>query len=356
MRRSTTLEHVVTYAGIDYHKKFSVVTLGDQNGKVIETQRLWNDRQTIRSFFAEFPGLICVVESCRGYEWFVDSLKELGLTVHVANPYKVKLIAESRCKTDKIDSRILMELLAIGFLPTCYQPTPEERELREQLRWRAHLVRNATRIKVRIHSLLDKENLGTVGPALFSARGRQHLESVKLSTPARQALLEEHMQLLEKFELAVKAKDGWVRAAAKENPDAQLLMTIPGIAELSALVFLAEVGNIARFRRSAQVVNFTGLCPSLYSSADTRRPGPITKQGSTLLRWVLIQDAWQAIRHSPALRFHFARVSRRCGRHGAIVAVARKLAEIAYHVLRTKQPYNELLLGNQNSTVLSRTV
>jgi hypothetical protein len=145
MRRSATLACVITYAGVDYHKKFSMITLGDQSGKFVTTQRLPNERQSIEAFFAEYPNLQVAVESCRGYEWFVDLLKEIGLTVHLANPYQVALIAKTRCKTDKIDSKILMELLAMGFLPTCYQPTPSERRVRERLRWRTHLVRNTTR-------------------------------------------------------------------------------------------------------------------------------------------------------------------------------------------------------------------
>jgi transposase len=115
MVKSTTFANVETYAGIDYHKKFSVITLGDKDGRVLRTERVPNDRQSVTQFFRQFPGLICTVESCRGYEWFVELLQSLGLTVHLCHAYAVKLIAQSRCKTDKIDSKILMELLAKGF-------------------------------------------------------------------------------------------------------------------------------------------------------------------------------------------------------------------------------------------------
>jgi transposase len=148
MRRSATMSRVVTYAGVDYHKKFAMVSLGDQAGKLLLTQRLANDRRSIEEFFSQYPNIQIAVESCRGYEWFVDLLKDHGFTVHIANPYKVALIAKTRCKTDKIDSKILMELLAMDFLPTCYQPSNGERRMRERLRWRTHLVRNATRIKL----------------------------------------------------------------------------------------------------------------------------------------------------------------------------------------------------------------
>lgn len=349
MRRSTTLPCVVTYAGIDYHKKFSVVALGDAAGKVLRTERVPNDEHAIRHFFSDYKNIQCAVESCRGYEWFIDLLKEIGQTVHVANPYEVALIAKSRCKTDKVDSRILMELLAMGFLPTCYQPTAVERKLRERLRWRCQLVRNTTRIKVRIHSLLDKENVGlSLGTTIFKGRGRKLLEEIKLQAPGRQELLDKHLKLLEHFEKLVEAEDKWVTKTVKSNPDAQLLMTIPGIGEFSALLILAELGTISRFNRSAQVVNFAGLVPTLRQSASSTFTGPITKQGPPILRWILVQDAWQAIRCCSQLRYFFLSVSKRCGRHGAIIATARKLLEIAYRVLKDQKPFDAQLVGKQN--------
>ncbi len=351
MRRSTTLSCAVTYAGIDYHKKFSVVTLGDSAGKVITTQRIPNEQHAIKQFFEEFANVQCAVESCRGYEWFVDLLKELKLTVHMANPYEVALIAKSRCKTDKVDSRILMELLAMGFLPTCYQPTAAERKLRERLRWRCQLVRNTTRIKVRIHSLLDKENVGVrLGNTIFKGKGRRLLEEIELQAPGRQELLNKHLKLLGHFEKLVEAEDTWVKKTAKASPDAQLLMTIPGIGDFSALLILAELGSVSRFKRSAQVVNFAGLVPTIRQSASSTFRGPITKQGPPMLRWILVQDAWQAIRNSQQLRNFFLTVSKRCGRHAAIVATARKLLEIAYRVLKDQKPFNAALVGKQAAT------
>jgi transposase len=327
-----------------------MVTLGDQSGKAITTQRLPNDRQSIESFFGQYPNLQVAVESCRGYEWFVDLLKEIGSTVHMANPYQVALIAKTRCKTDKIDSRILMELLAMGFLPTCYQPSARERCLRERLRWRCHLVRNATRIKIRIHSLLDKENLGLkLGKYLWKGAAREALEKVQLEGPGRQLLLSKHLKLLQHLEKAVAIEDEWVRKSARTNQDAQLLMTIPGIGEFSALTILAELGDIKRFKRSSQVVNFAGLAPSLYQSANSHFPGPITKQGSPLLRWVLVQAAWHAVGHSPQFRLFFLSISKRCGRHGAIIASARKLLQVAYRVLRDQTAYDPGRVGNQRA-------
>jgi transposase len=348
MRESTTFSCVSIFAGIDYHKKFSLVTIGDESGAVITQQRLPNDRIAIKEFFADFPTAICAVESCRGYEWFVDYLKDLGHEVRLVNAYKAKLIAQSKCKTDKIDSRALMQLLAKDFLPTCYQPSPAERRLRERLRWRAHLVRYATRMKVRIHSLLDKENAGLSAPQLFSTEGKKFLRNIQLSD-SRKALLMEHLDMLDYFEKLVTTEDAWVKQTVKGSESAQLLTTIPGVGNLTALVILAELGDITRFKTAKQVVSYAGLVPAVHSSADTRYLGPITKEGSKMLRWMLIQAAWIAVRTSPQLRVSFMSVRNRNGKNPGVVSVARKLLKIAYRVLRDQKPFNAELVSKPSA-------
>jgi len=349
MRKSTPPACAVNYfAGIDYHKKFSMITVGDAEGNVLVTERVSNDKEMIRRFFAKFQPTECAVESCRGYEWFVDYLKELGLIVHLSDPYRTKVIAQTRCKTDKVDSRILMQLLAIRFLPTCYQPTAYEREVRERLRWRAHLVRSATRVKLQIRTLLDKENLREFFPKGFTKSARKQILEAPVS-PARKTLISQQLSLLERFEEMVKAEDDWCEAQTKNSEVAMRLRTVPGIGPLTALLLIAELGWVSRFKTSRQVAAYVGLVPSVHSSADVYRTGPITKQGSSHLRWMLIQCAWQAIKYSVPLRMHFASVTKRCGKQSAIVSVARKLLRISFRVMRDGKEFAPELVGFQSA-------
>ena len=345
--KSQTSLNQAAFAGLDYHKKSTQFCIGDHQGKVIISKAVPNDKEEIRRFLGQYPGVKCAIESCRGYEWLLDFLKEdLKLDVVLVNAHQLKLIAQSRCKTDRIDARIIMQMLAIGFLPICYQPTPEERRMRERLRWRAHLVRYATRMKVRIHSLLDKENIGrSIGDPL-SQDGRCLLKQVQLQVHRRQ-MLEEHLDLLDQFEKLVKRENRWISEELEMNQDAQLLLSIPGIGELTALLLWCEIGDVTRFRHASQVAAYFGLVPSVDSSADRFRYGPITKQGSKFVRWILVQCAWQAVRKSVLFRDHFISVSRRAGKNGAIISVARKLAKIAYRVLRDKRPFDAGLVGKQ---------
>lgn len=132
---------------------------------------------------------------------------------------------------------------------------------------------------------------------------------------------------------------------AKENPQVAKLKTIPGIGDVSALLLVAELGGVSRFAKARNVSAYIGLVPRLYSTSDTRRLGPITKQGSKMLRWILVQGAWLAIRQSKAFLNRYNKICKRRGKKIAIVATARLIAEVAYRVLRDNTVYNESLLA-----------
>jgi len=345
--KPTDIPSHATFAGIDYHKRFSVVALGDENGNLLGIFKLFNDNEAhVRAFFARFPGLHCAIENCRGKEWFVELLKEVGCVVKVSNTYAVKLIAESRCKTDKIDARILMELLSKGFLPTVYQPSPEEVALRERLRWRTNLMRSRTQYKNRVHALLDKENKGT---NIDSVKRRTKIFDEQPLSSHRQQLLDGHLEVVEFFQELVTSEDKRLELMAASNEDAQRLQSIPGIGDIVSMMFLAEIGDVTRFKNARKVAGYFGLTSRLYSTSDTRRLGPITKQGSGLMRWVLVQAAWHAIRKSPYFLHRYTEIKNRRGKGPAIVAVARMLAEVAYRVLRDKTSYDEAKLWSNAS-------
>lgn len=326
------------YVGIDYHKSTIALTLGDKQGRVLDQVNLHNHTELIRDFFGQFAKLQCVVESCRGYEWLVDMLQDMGHTVHVGDSRSIKLIAHSRCKTDKVDSRILMELLAIGYLPTTYIPTAKEREYRDLLRHRSSLVRTATRSKLRVHALLDKENKGIRFP--FSREGRRQLEELELS-PSRRQILERELDVIDFVEEHAHRQQLRIHLLASYEPEVPRLRKIPGFDVLMATSFLAEVGDVRRFKNADQVAAYLGLVPRVYSSGNTKRCGRITKTGSKFMRWMLVQAAWAAIKTSDNLRHRFAVIARRRGQKVAIVAIARKLATIAFRILRDKSDYME---------------
>lgn len=341
MLSHTTVRPV--YAGIDFHKKTIMVALGDQAGALIgKPQELPTDIGLIRKFFAAYPGIQCVIENCRGFDWLVELLLELGAVVHISNPYKTRMIAENTCKTDKIDAKILMQLLAKDYLPTCYRPSADEVRLKERLRWRKQIVGSSTRFKNRATALLDKENKGH--DARYSAIGRAAISTLALKEH-RQELVREHLDLIHHLEESRSREDRWVSAELAKTPQAALLLSIPGFGEVTALTIFSELGDVKRFPNSNNVTAYLGLNPRLYSSAKTRRLGSITKKGSAEPRALLVQASWTAIRKSTVLKNKFLSIAKRRGKKIAIVAIARLLAEIAYHILRTGEPYNESKLA-----------
>lgn len=341
-KNNVVKQSVPTFCGIDYAKRFSYITIGDEEGRVLHQEPVPNEVGRLEKFFEQYPKLTIAIEACRGHEWLVDWLRDRKYVVHVGNVYAIKQIAQSRCKTDKIDSQILMELLAKEFLPTTYQPTKKERDYRELVRWRAQLVKSQTKYKLRVHALLDKENKGIASP--FSAAGREALKQVEL-IGQKQAILKESMEVIEFIEQQIHEQDLKIRKLAKSNPDVYRLKHIPGFDVLTAMIFVAEVGDVKRFRNAEQLAAFTGLVPRVYASGGKMNTGRITKTGPGLLRRMLVQSAWAAIRCCPVLRSRHASISRRRGKKIAIIAIARMLAEIAYHVYLEKTPFDEMRLG-----------
>lgn len=340
-RNTTDTALTATYAGIDYHKKSFTVTLGDKAGNVLLQEEHSSDVTTVFDFFRKRPGLICAIENCRGHEWFVDTLKQCGCEVRLANPRGVRLIAESRCKNDKSDSRILMELVSRNYLPVCYQPTEQERLLRERLRYRTKLMRSRTQYKNVAHALMDKENKGR---QIKTRKKRTKASEEAGLHPERQTRLNKSLEVIEYFEIAIADEDKEIFSLATDNPDIARLTTIPGVGTLSAMMLLAELGDISRFQKAKNVAAYFGLVPTLYASSDVRRLGGITKLGSGLMRRLLVQDAWMAIRKPGAIRMKYNRILKRRGKRVAIVAIARVIAEIAFRILKDKTEYREELL------------
>ncbi|HEY9784309.1 MAG TPA: IS110 family transposase [Candidatus Obscuribacterales bacterium] len=326
------------FAGIDFHKRFSVITLGNKEGAVLSQHKLVNGEDDVARFFLEHGPLICAIENCRGNEWFVDLVKKCGSEVRVGNTRVIRLIADSAKKNDKIDSKFLMDLVARNYLPVCYQPTKNERVLREKLRWRTKLMRSRTQYKNVAHAILDKENKGAL---LSSAMGRNWLQEQSRLSPERHQQLQECLGIVDFFEEHMGDADRALLQIAKEDPDIQRLKTIPGVGDISALMLLAELGDINRFKSARHVAGYIGLVPRLYASSDTIRLGRITKQGPGLLRRILVQDAWMAVRISKPFRLRYSAILKRRGKRAAIVAIARTIAEIAFHVLRDKTEFDE---------------
>ena len=258
----------------------------------------------------------------------------------LANPKAVKGITRAGAKTDKIDARTLAKLLAGGFLPAVWLPDEQTRILRRRISARAQLVRQRTRAKNQVHATLIR-NLKGKPPVsdLFGVRGRRWLAAQDLPADEQEtvaaclrqiAFLDREIALIE-------------RALAEQvlaSTEMRRLLTLPGVNFVTAAALLAAIGDIGRFPTARQLVSYLGLDPRVsQSGSEPARHGRISKQGPGETRHVLVEAAWHAARAPGPLRAFHQRVAARRGGNIATVAVARKLAVIAWHMLSRGEDY-----------------
>jgi len=197
----------------------------------------------------------------------------------LSHPYKTKLIAESKKKTDRVDAKVLADLARTNFLPTAYLPPDEIMELREIIRERIRLKKLSTSTKNRIHSILTKKGIKYDGN-LFNSEGREFLKSLN------NEWIDRYLRILERIEDEIKEIDREIRQKCMENEETILLTTVPGIGYFSALLIYAEIGDIKRFPNSKKICSYAGLVPSVRQSGNKVITGKITKEGNKLLRWL----------------------------------------------------------------------
>ena len=330
------------FIGIDLHKRTCFVTVIDERGKVVQKANLCSLAPEILAFLdkLEEPSQI-VIESCSSWYWLYDALTEAGYSVVISHPTKTKAISSAKIKSDKVDSHMLAQLLRAGLIPTVHVSSLETRKLKELLRHRSRLVRDMTRMKNRIHMILAKNNCRVPYSDLFGVQGLMHLQEICLPDYHRRQL-ETYLSLYEELLKQVEPLTQKIRALAKEDPMAQLLMTIPGIGPIIAMFIVAEVESIDRFPSYRNLASYAGLVPSLDASGDRHRSGRITKQGSPWLRTALIEAAHVVPRmKNRKLNLFFRKRIVRGGYRKAIVATAHKMLQIVYYVLKNQTPYQE---------------
>lgn len=330
--------------GIDLHKKTITLCVIDHDGRILTTRTLpCAEPEKIVAFFAALGPFQAVVEATAGYQWLFQLLEPLAQRLVLAHPGKLRIIAQSTRKSDKFDARVLAEFLHLDMIPESYRPTPRQREHRAFVRHRQFIMKERTQLRNKIRRILSDYNADRRD--LFSRRGLEALPSIPLSDSDRfivgQMLAQ--LQVLEgqRQEIQKQLREFARQGSEREARDRQLLQSLPGVGAVTCDVVLAELGDVQRFRSSKQVVAYAGLAPGHRESAGKSKDLGITKAGSGLLRWVLVEASWQAARRSAHWRGIYERLKRRRGGRRAIVAVARRLLEVMMALLRSGQAYRE---------------
>ena len=323
------------YVGIDVHRKRSQVAVVDQDGEVLANRNVPNGVRPVLGVIGGLPpGTPAAFEAAFGWGWLVELLEDYGFDPHLVHPLQCKAIASARLKNDKVDAAILAQLLRADLLPEAWIAPPAVRQLRALLRHRAQLVRLRTLLRNRIHAVLADH--GHDRPAgCWSGPGRAWLASLDLPAVSR-AVIEDDLALIDALQVPIDRLDWEVHQRARSEPAVKVLTQLPGIGPFTAMVMLAEIGDVSRFGSARKLAAWAGLTPTVRGSDRTVRHGHISKQGSTWLRWVLCEAA-QTAKRDPGFAASYQAIAARRGKKIATTAIARKLLTRAYHLLTDAQ-------------------
>jgi transposase len=297
-------------------------------------------------------------EAAYGWGWLVELLEDHGFDPHLVHPLRCKAIASARLKNDKVDAAILAQLLRTDLLPEAWIAPAEVRQLRALLRHRVALVRLGTRLRNRIHAVTadhgyhrpDRQWTG----AYWTGPGRQWLAELPLPEVSRQ-IVTDSLAVIDSVAPTIDRLDRDIHARARTDRRVRVLTALPGVGEFTAMVLLAEIGDISRFGNARKLASWAGLTPTVRGSDLTVRHGHISKQGSPYVRWVLGQAAHVAKRHRE-FAATYQGIAKRRGPKIATVAVERKLLTRAYHLLADTNTPDEAASteSTQNSTCVAR--
>lgn len=334
IQRPKGKEDLMHYVGIDLHKRDMVVTVADDDGAVGEPKRMsCRDEVRIVEYFRGLRPFEAVIEASSSYRWLYDLVSPMGRVV-LAHPLKLRAIVAGRAKTDKLDSAMLAKLLRLGMIPESYVPPRRFQALRELVRTRARLSGAATTAKNRLHAILAGANAHSPHKTLFSKAGRRWIAGLELGF-VRNIERDELLTRLRHYDEELGRLDSLMGPMMEEFPEVTALTGLHGVGLYTALLIVAEIGEVERFPDARRVGAYAGLTARVSQSGGRNYHGHITRQGSRWLRWALVQAAMKLVRSDPKLRNFYTRIRKRSGRHVARVAAARKLAGICWVRLRT---------------------
>ena len=330
------------YVGIDLHKKVISLCVVGKDRKVLVRKRFrCDDTAGILTFFGSLGQFEAVVEATASYEWLVKLIEPLARRVVLAHPKRLRVIAESKNKSDKIDAEVLAVFLAIDMIPESHRPTPRQREHRRLVRYRDHLRRRLTSVRCKIRHIVSDYNLDR--PNLFTTEGLKYLAGVAISVADRW-VLDQLVSEWKEYRGYMRVADRRLREFAETAPVAEreareVLQSIPTVGPVTIDVVVSELGDVKRFRSQKRAVSFAGLAPGFRESAGKKRELHITKEGSRLLRWALIEAAWRVVGKTKRWGMSYERLRKHLPAKKAIVAIARRLLCVIVSMLQRGERY-----------------
>jgi transposase len=346
------------YISFDSHKHYTLAERENRKTRAVKQCRIAHQPGAIRHYLEVFaePGTPVAVETVGNWYWIVDEIEQAGMIPLLVHARKAKLMMGMINKTDKLDVHGLNVLQRAGTLPTVWIPPRALRDLRELTRARLALVQQRTKLKNRITSTLDRYGLRVEGATdLYGKKARpQLLARLAELPPHTQTATTELLAHMEATDHCVREMERRIQVLVRQTPSMALLKTLPGIGDILAATIELEIGESERFASAERFASYAGLTPRVHASGDKTRIGRLRPDVNRYLRWSFVEAGNSLAlnarrlpeRHVSQL---YQRLRQRRGHSKAIGAVARHLAEAAYHVLTRGEPYRDPALSQRSS-------
>ena len=336
------------YAGLDVACKGSFVYVRDKKGSKVESGEIVTSRKGIKTFFEKYGDkkIVVAVEASGSTRWIYDLLSRMGIDVYVVNPNKVKAIADSKRKTDKVDANVLSEMLRIDALPErIHMAGGQDRELRDLIQARFQVIKGYTNLMNYLRGLLRQEGIRVPVREFKRPGAMVSLSSQRMPEHIREIIL----RYADAIKGMLEQKDNLeIKIKKYRSRDIELIKTIPGMGEISSRTIQAAICDIQRFRHAKQLTSYCGLVPTVRSSGERVEYGHITREGRSEIRRVGVQCAHALLRskavEAQPLRRWWLHIAKRRGVKTAVVALARKLITITFYVLKNQKEYDYTLL------------
>ncbi|HKQ08222.1 MAG TPA: IS110 family transposase [Blastocatellia bacterium] len=331
----------IIYCGVDFHaRQQTICCLKTETGELTSHELKHDPKEAVRQFYAELGGPVIVGLEASGYTpWFEQLLEALGHQVWLGDATEIRRRARRRQKNDRRDAELILELMLHDEFPRIHRPSPPSQEILRMLRYRHKLVKLRTIVKNSLHSLSLQAGL-SLQARLFTGPGKQQLLSAPMS-PVMQQQRQQWLELLQELNQRITETEGWLKQQALSDPRVRLLRTHPGVGLLSSLGIVHTLMPVSRFATTRKVAAYGGFDPMERSSADKKRYLGISKAGSRLLRFLLVEATQTAVKTDPELKRFYGRLAQRRGKPKAKVAVARKLLIRSFIMLRDEINYAE---------------
>ena len=318
------------YAGIDIHKEKLAGCIMDRDGNITREHTFPSSKKAVERFLCNIPssGITIAIEACGMWRGTYKILKDMGYEVKLANPKKTHDIACKK-KTDRVDAKILADLLRTKYLPEVWIPDEQTLKFRDLARHKSNLTRLKTQVQSKIKGYLLRN-------------GRKYSKSwnekTLLTLAAEDADIKNLVNVYTSLQDEEKEVMKRIKQVARNMKETNLLMSMPGIAEFSSLMILAEIGDIQRFKSPKELVSYSGLCRGIYQTGSTERAVRNTAVNKWL-KWIIYECSGRALMLDSRLQKYFYQIQKRKGYNTARRATARKMLTILWYMLTNKEPY-----------------